>query len=122
VAEISQHLIPFQKGARNLCLRIDSKLKESLSAIHNQNVIHKDPAPRNWLYNPESKKVVIFDFEGAEMLNTRPILSLISPNRKRKRTAIDGSDKKSLSTGFAQEINKAVRELRGFRLPRFQET
>lgn len=73
-----------------------SKLKESLSAIHNQNVIHKDPAPRNWLYNPESDTVVIFDFERAE---------------------IGGSDKKSLSTGFAREINKAVRELRGFRLP-----
>ncbi|KAJ5787736.1 hypothetical protein N7457_002726 [Penicillium paradoxum] len=94
-----------------------SKLKESLSAIHNQNVIHKDPAPRNWLYNPESKKVVIFDFERAEIINTRPILTLISPNRKRKLTAIDESDQKSLSTEFAREINRAVRELRGFRLP-----
>ncbi|CAG8918298.1 unnamed protein product [Penicillium salamii] len=87
-----------------------SKLKESLSAIHDHNVIHKDPAPRNWLYNPESKTVVFFDFERAEILNTRPILGLISPNRKKQ--IADGSDEKSLSTGFAREINKAVRELR----------
>ncbi|KGO73162.1 hypothetical protein PITC_003490 [Penicillium italicum] len=91
-----------------------SMLKESLSAIHNQNVIHKDPAPRNWLYNPESKKVVVFDFERAEIINPRPILSLISPNRKRKQTEVE---EKSLSPGFAKEIKKAVHELRRYPLP-----
>ncbi|KAJ5117549.1 hypothetical protein N7448_011181 [Penicillium atrosanguineum] len=93
------------------------KLKESLSAIHKYSVIHKDPAPRNWLYNPESKQVVIFDFERAEIINPRPILSLISPNRKRKRTALGEYDKKPAGPGFAQEIKKAVHELRGFLLP-----
>lgn len=99
------------------------KLKESLSAIHIHNVLHHDPAPRNWLYNPESKQVVIFDFERAEIINSRPILSLISPNRKRKRNALGEFDKKPLGPGFAQEINKAVHELRGFLLqPRYLRT
>ncbi|KAI9039958.1 uncharacterized protein KD926_008944 [Aspergillus affinis] len=44
------------------CDRLISKLKESLSAIHALNFVHKDPAPRNWSYNPEIKTVVIFDF------------------------------------------------------------
>jgi hypothetical protein len=116
--------LPLDVASRDLDQNsLISKLKESLSAIHNQNVIHKDPAPRNWLYNPESKNVVIFDFERAEIIHPRPILSLISPNRKRKRSTIDGSEKKSLSPGFAQELNKAVHELRGFRLSRgFQRT
>lgn len=77
---------------------------------------------RDIVVQSRKQKGVIFDFERAEMLNIRPILSLISPNRKRKRTAIDRSDKNSLSTKIAQEINKAVRELWGFRLPQFQET
>jgi predicted Ser/Thr protein kinase len=77
---------------------------------------------RDIVVQSRKQKGVIFDFERAEMLNIRPILSLISPNRKRNRTAIDRSDKKSLSTKFAQELNKAVRELWGFRLPQFQET
>lgn len=90
-----------------------SKLKESLSAIHNQNVIHKDPAPRNWLYNPSSKKVVFFDFERAEIINPRAILGVISPNRKRKRIANNGLGKKPLEPGFEREINKAVNEFAG---------
>lgn len=88
-----------------------AKMKESLSGMHRLNVLHKDPAPRNWLYNPESKKVVFFDFERAEIIDLRPILGMISPNRKRKLMPHNGLDKK-LPSGFAGEINKAVQELR----------
>ena len=42
---------------------LSAKMKESLSEMHFLHVLHKDPAPRNRLYNPESKKVVFFDFE-----------------------------------------------------------
>ncbi|PYI36435.1 hypothetical protein BP00DRAFT_483281 [Aspergillus indologenus CBS 114.80] len=89
-----------------------SKLTESLSAIHSQNVLHKDPAPRNWSYNPESKCVVFFDFERAEIIEPRPILSMMSPNRKRKRIEHGGLDKTPSGSGFAAEINKAAHELR----------
>jgi hypothetical protein len=46
--------------------RLVAKLRESLSAIHKLDVVHKDPTPRNWSYNPESKNLVVFDFERAE--------------------------------------------------------
>ncbi|KAJ5230961.1 hypothetical protein N7489_011669 [Penicillium chrysogenum] len=91
-----------------------AKMKESLSEMHRLNVLHKDPAPRNWLYNPESKKVVFFDFERAEIIESRPILGIISPNRKRKRMPRDGLDKKLSGSDFAKEINRAVQELRGW--------
>jgi hypothetical protein len=94
-----------------------SKLTESLSAIHNRHVVHRDPAPRNWSYNPESKNVVFFDFERAKIIEPRPILGMISPNRKRKRIEHGVLDKKHRGTEFAEEINKAVHELRCLRIP-----
>ncbi|KAJ5865145.1 uncharacterized protein N7529_007061 [Penicillium soppii] len=91
-----------------------AKMKESLSQMHRLNVVHRDPAPRNWFYNAESKKVVFFDFERAEILSLRPVLRMISPNRKRKRVSRDGLDKLLLETRFARETNRAVQELRGW--------
>jgi hypothetical protein len=58
--------------------------------------------------------VVLFDFERAEIIKSRPILGVISLNRKRKRIGHGGLNKKPLGTGFAEEINKAVYELRYF--------
>ncbi|KAJ5471965.1 hypothetical protein N7539_008534 [Penicillium diatomitis] len=94
-----------------------SKMTESLSAIHNRDVVHKDPAPRNWSYNSEVKKVVFFDFERAEIIEARPVLGMISPNRKRKRIGLGSLDKKHSVSEFAEEINKAVHEMRCFRVP-----
>ncbi|OQD73884.1 hypothetical protein PENDEC_c013G04148 [Penicillium decumbens] len=88
-----------------------AKIKESLSEIHGLNVLHKDPAPRNWLYNPESENVVFFDFERAEIIDPRPTLGMIAPNREQKQGPRDGFDKKLPVTDFAREINKAVQEL-----------
>ena len=114
-----EHMMLLSPGGQPLDLALKemsrdcliAKMKESLSGMHRLNVLHKDPAPRNWLYNPESKKVVFFDFERAEIIDLRPILGMISPNRKRKLMPHDGLDKK-LPSGFAGEINKAVQELR----------
>ncbi|KAJ5865220.1 uncharacterized protein N7529_007136, partial [Penicillium soppii] len=92
-----------------------AKMKESLSHMHRLHVVHKDPAPRNWFYNLESKKVVFFDFERAEILYLRPILGVISPNRQRKWIPCGGLDKALSETGFAREINRAVQELRGWK-------
>lgn len=91
-----------------------AKMKESLSQMHRLDVVHKDPAPRNWLYNPESQNVVFFDFERAEILGLRSILGVVSPNRKRKWIPSDELDKAPSETGFATEINRAVREFRGW--------
>jgi hypothetical protein len=98
--------------------RLISKMRESLSAIHNRDVIHKDPAPRNWSYNPEVNKVVFFDFERAEIIDPRPVLGMISPNRKRKRIRLGSLDKRPSGSEFAEEINKAVHEMRCFLVPR----
>ena len=37
-----------------------AKMKESLSQMQRLDVVHKDPALRNWSYNPESKKGCLF--------------------------------------------------------------
>ena len=117
-----EHMMLLSPGGQPLDLALKemerdcliAKMKESLSEMHRLNVLHKDPAPRNWLYNPESKKVVFFDFERAEIIESRPILGIISPNRKRKRMPRDGLDKKLSGSDSAKEINRAVQELRGW--------
>lgn len=93
-----------------------SKLIESLSAIHTRHVVHRDPAPRNWPYNPENKNVVIFDFERAEIIEPRPILSMVSPNRKRRWIEHGDPATKPRDTRFAKELNTAVHELRCLRV------
>jgi tRNA A-37 threonylcarbamoyl transferase component Bud32 len=53
------------------CLR--AKIKESSSQMHHLNVLHNDPAPRNWLYNPESNTFVFVDFKRAQIVSSRPV-------------------------------------------------
>ncbi|MFN6468359.1 MAG: AAA family ATPase [Nostoc sp. SerVER01] len=43
-------------------LTIALKITESLAAIHNANIIHKDINPSNIVYNPETGQVKIIDF------------------------------------------------------------
>lgn len=95
--------------ANRACLT--AKTKESLSAMHRLGVLHRDPAPRNLLYNLESKNVVVLDFERAELIESRVVLGIISPNRKRKRTPSHGVDKQLPETGFAEELNRAIHDI-----------
>jgi hypothetical protein len=69
------------------------------------------------LYNPEVNKVVFFDFERAEIIDPRPVLGIISLNRKRKRIRLGNLDKRPLGSKFAEEINKAVYEMQCFLIP-----
>ncbi|RAH83552.1 hypothetical protein BO86DRAFT_447011 [Aspergillus japonicus CBS 114.51] len=78
-----EHMMLLSPSGQSLDLALTELGRTS---IHSRNVLHKDPAPRNWSYNPESKHVVFFDYERAELIEPRPILSEMSPNRKRKRT------------------------------------
>lgn len=114
-----EHMMLLSPSGQSLNLALEkldqaglvSKLTESPSAIHARNVVHKDPAPRNWSYNPESNNVVFFDFERAEIPKQRPILDPISPNRKSKSISYDRLDKKRLGSKFARELNQALFEL-----------
>ncbi|CAL3961971.1 unnamed protein product [Diplocarpon coronariae] len=48
-------------------------------------VEHRDVRPPNVLWNPETRNVVLVDFERSEILKQVPVLQEISPNRKRNR-------------------------------------
>ncbi|KAG9241154.1 hypothetical protein BJ878DRAFT_522142 [Calycina marina] len=47
-------------------------------------VEHRDVRPPNVLWNPETRNVVLVDFERSEILKQVPVLQETSPNRKRK--------------------------------------
>jgi len=64
----------------------------------------------------KAKRWSFFDFERAEIIDSRPTLGIISPNRKRKLIPHDELDKKLPGRDFAREINEAVQELRGWKI------
>ncbi|RYP56570.1 hypothetical protein DL771_011749 [Monosporascus sp. 5C6A] len=72
------------------------------AALHRLCVLHRDAELRNILYDVGSGRLMVVDFERAQILN-RPPLGLISPNgptRKRKR----GGKEHGGKDPFAQEL------------------
>ncbi|KAF1971104.1 hypothetical protein BU23DRAFT_570110 [Bimuria novae-zelandiae CBS 107.79] len=64
---------------------ITTQVDDSAQAIHNLGVLHKDLEPRNILWNEDTGRVMLIDFERAEEVKQRTVLGIISANRKRKR-------------------------------------
>jgi len=103
---ISQHLTsengPF----------VAQQINRAAQAIHNLGVLHKDLMPRNILWNKETGRVMVIDFDRAEIVEARPALGTISVNRKRKRLDDDSVKRGNPSSIFALERYRAVDELR----------
>ncbi|KAF1976070.1 hypothetical protein BU23DRAFT_631413, partial [Bimuria novae-zelandiae CBS 107.79] len=47
-------------------LVITTQVDDSVQAIHNLGVLHKDLEPRNILWNEDTGRVIVIDFERAE--------------------------------------------------------
>jgi RIO-like serine/threonine protein kinase len=63
------------------------ELVRSVHAIHSMGVVHGDIREPNVLWNSETGRVVVIDFERAVLLDLpRTLLSSSQPNRKRKRS------------------------------------
>jgi hypothetical protein len=104
---ISQHLT-----AKNKAL-VSEQVKLSADAIHGLRVLHKDLMPRNILWNEETKRVMVIDFERAEVEH-RTVLGVVSANRKRKRpTDSSGKQGQTKPSACTQEIRRAMFELNG---------
>ena len=62
----------------------------AVNAVHSAGVLHRDVRMPNVLWNEETKRVMMIDFEEAEIVKTQAVrqaLAPISPNRKRKRAS-----------------------------------
>ncbi|KJZ69734.1 hypothetical protein HIM_10874 [Hirsutella minnesotensis 3608] len=84
---------------------IDDAVSKIFKAMHKLRVLHRDAEPRNMLYNPDSGKLMVVDFERAEFRGRQP-LGLIVPNlqnRKRKRGILQKK-----KDDFARELECAV--------------
>ncbi|KAH8588056.1 hypothetical protein B0O99DRAFT_525815 [Bisporella sp. PMI_857] len=94
-----------------------TKAIQGLQAIHELGILQKDPAARNILVYPGESRVAWIDFERAEILPSRNILGVLSPNRKRKLWPPQGDGRKirmdfEAGTRTTQsEINQARAEL-----------
>ncbi|KAF2690363.1 hypothetical protein K458DRAFT_427117 [Lentithecium fluviatile CBS 122367] len=85
----------------------------SARAIHNLGVLHKDLEPRNILWNEETGRVMVIDFERAKVVKSRTVLGVISLNRKRKRGSAASMAKQGVDDVFVRERRRATTELRG---------
>jgi tRNA A-37 threonylcarbamoyl transferase component Bud32 len=92
---------------------ITKPVNYSARAIHNLGVLHKDLEPRNILWNEEFGRAMVIDFERAEIVKTRTILGVISPNRKRKRGSAASMAKEGVDNVFVRERRRAATELTG---------
>lgn len=85
---------------------IDDAVSTILKAVHKLRILYGDAEPRNILYDTDSGKVMVVDFERAEFRGRRPLGSIVPnvQNRKRKRGILQKRDKDD----FARELGSAV--------------
>ncbi|KAI0189676.1 hypothetical protein F4808DRAFT_467253 [Astrocystis sublimbata] len=58
---------------------------EAMRAIHRLGVVHKDARYENILFNPQTGRVTLIDFERSELFDTpRPTLAPLEPNKRRR--------------------------------------
>ena len=103
-------LVAIAKDKRSLaptCECSRRMLSEALVAIHAQGVLHHDAEPRNVLYDNDTDRWMIVDFERSEFCGRRP-LGELSSNRKRKY----GKGGKTAVDRFETELYKADYKVR----------
>jgi hypothetical protein len=85
-------------------------MKQSADVIHGLWVLHEDLMARNISWNEETERVMVIDFERAEV-EQRTVLGVISANRKRKRRAESLSKQGQIkSPACTREIGRAMLE------------
>ncbi|EXM14013.1 hypothetical protein FOTG_17564 [Fusarium oxysporum f. sp. vasinfectum 25433] len=92
------------------------KAIRSLDAMHQRGVIHNDVRPANMLFNPETKGVMMIDFERALLveLPRRPLAQL-APNKRAlelkstnaKKGMCYSNKKRRLADRFSEDIELA---------------
>ncbi|KAI1119449.1 hypothetical protein F5Y14DRAFT_395319 [Nemania sp. NC0429] len=58
---------------------------EAMKAIHQQGVVHKDARYENTLFNPQTGRIMLIDFERSQFVDiSRSTLSPLEPNKRRR--------------------------------------
>lgn len=78
-----------------------AETSRAVTELLNCGVEHRDVLPPNVLWNPETRNVVLVDFERSEILKRVPVLQETSPNQKRKRLHIDPEASCRILPGFS---------------------
>ncbi|KAK7211988.1 hypothetical protein V2G26_019166 [Clonostachys chloroleuca] len=86
----------------------------SMKAIHQEGVVHMDARRENILFNPETREVMIIDFERSQLLSPpRRQLAALEPNKRRRIQDTSGkikavsrprSVKSQLEPGFLHDL------------------
>ena len=80
--------------------RILDQANRILKKVHTERVLHNDAKPHNWLWDEKQGKLMLIDFERAE-IRLRSPLGPISPNRKRD---VHGNSKSGVKDDFDREV------------------
>ncbi|KAI1204005.1 hypothetical protein F5X97DRAFT_282746 [Nemania serpens] len=64
---------------------LQSMAVEAMGAIHQQGVVHKDARYENILFNPQTGRIMLIDFERSQLVDiSRPTLAPLEPNKRRR--------------------------------------
>ncbi|KYK54018.1 hypothetical protein DCS_05968 [Drechmeria coniospora] len=85
---------------------IENAATAIFKAMHKLRVLHRDAEPRNMLYNAETGRLMVVDFERAEFRQRDP-LGVIVPNVQRRRRKRGAAERKT-EEDFARELKSAV--------------
>ncbi|KND90464.1 hypothetical protein TOPH_05003 [Tolypocladium ophioglossoides CBS 100239] len=104
---------------------LEDKAVQSLRAMHQEGVIHKDARVPNMLFNPETNGVMIVDFERSSLLEPprRPLAQSVPNKRAGKQQAMgvktaagDSGNRSRSNPGFADDIWMVKAEFSGRKL------
>jgi hypothetical protein len=83
--------------------RILDQVNHALKSVHRRQVLHTDVKSHNWLWEEQLGKLMLIDFERAE-IRARSPLGILSPNRKRN---LRGNLKYEVKDEFYDELELA---------------
>jgi len=94
---LSRYLTPSNEGA------FISEVVKILQVLHRCQILHRDVELRNWVWDEAITKLMLVDFERAEIIKPRPSLGNIILNRKKRVNHKEVMK----NTAFATEIQLA---------------
>ncbi|KAM4065625.1 hypothetical protein HRG_010646 [Hirsutella rhossiliensis] len=101
---------PLHRSPEQLAkMDVDTAVGTIFKALHRLHVLHRDAEPRNMVYNAETGRLMVIDFERSEYLGRQPLGSVVANAQGCKRTCAGLEKPKQQRDDFARELASVVR-------------
>lgn len=90
---------------------LQSMAVKTMGAIHQEGVVHRDARYENILFNPQTRQIMLIDFERSQLVDmSRQTLAPVEPNKRRRVQDWKGHTKsKSVGGPRSRDLPRQVR-------------